>query len=50
MILNKVTTPTQEMIDIARTEALQRTWNDNNNYTKFKGIGPHELHAKKSSK
>ncbi len=35
MALNKVDTPTQEMIDIATTEALQRTWNDNNKYTKF---------------
>lgn len=33
MILNNVTTPTQEMIDIATNEALQRTWQDNNNYT-----------------
>jgi len=35
MELNGVDTPTQEMIDIANQEALQRTWNDNNNYTKF---------------
>ena len=34
MKLNKVTTPTQEMIDIATQEALQRTWNDSNTYTK----------------
>lgn len=34
MILNDVTAPTQEMIDIATNEALQRTWQDNNNYTK----------------
>lgn len=33
--LNKTTEITQEMIDIATTESLQRTWNDNNNYTKF---------------
>lgn len=33
--LNKTTKITQEMIDIATTESLQRTWNDNNNYTKF---------------
>lgn len=33
MILNKTTTPTQEMIDIATNEALQRTWQDNNRYT-----------------
>lgn len=35
MILNNTTEVTQDMIDIARTESLQRTWNDNNNYTKF---------------
>jgi len=35
MLLNNVTEATQEMIDIARTESLQRTWNDNNGYTKF---------------
>jgi len=35
MALNKVDKPTQEMIEIATTEALQRTWNDNNKYTKF---------------
>ena len=35
MILNNTKEITQEMIDIARTESLQRTWNDNNNYTKF---------------
>lgn len=35
MILNNTTEATQEMIDIARTESLQRTWNDSNNYTKF---------------
>lgn len=35
MILNNTTEITQEMIDIAHTESLQRTWNDNNNYTKF---------------
>lgn len=35
MLLNGVTTPTQEMIDIATQEALSRTWNDNNEYTKF---------------
>lgn len=33
--LNNATEITQEMIDIATTESLQRTWNDNNNYTKF---------------
>lgn len=33
MLLNKVDTPTQDMIDIATTEALQRTWQDNNKYT-----------------
>ena len=35
MILNNSTEVTQEMIDIATTEALSRTWQDNNNYTKF---------------
>jgi len=34
MKANNVTKPTQEMIDIAVNEALQRTWNDDNNYTK----------------
>lgn len=34
MVLNNVTQPTQEMIDIATNEALSRTWNDNNEYTK----------------
>lgn len=33
MLLNKVDAPTQEMIDIATMEALQRTWQDNNKYT-----------------
>lgn len=33
MVLNNVTTPTQQMIDIATNEALQRTWQDNNKYT-----------------
>ena len=35
MILNNTTEITQDMIDIANKEALQRTWNDNNNYTQF---------------
>lgn len=35
LILNNTTEITKEMIDIARAESLQRTWNDNNNYTKF---------------
>ncbi len=35
MILNNTTEITQEMIDIAHEEALSRTWNDNNKYTKF---------------
>ena len=30
MRLNKVTKPTESMIDIARTESLQRTWQDKN--------------------
>lgn len=34
LILNNTTEITQEMIDIATTESLQRTWQDNNNYTK----------------
>lgn len=35
MILNNTTEITQDMIDIARTESLERTWNDNNDYTRF---------------
>ena len=35
MELNNVTEPTAEMIEIATDEALQRTWQDNNTYTKF---------------
>lgn len=35
MILNNTTEVTKEMIDIATQESLSRTWNDNNNYTKF---------------
>lgn len=35
MILNNTDTVTQEMINIATKEALQRTWQDNNKYTKF---------------
>ena len=35
MILNNTTEVTQNMIDIATSEALSRTWQDNNNYTKF---------------
>ena len=35
MKLNNTNKITQDMIDIARSESLQRTWNDNNNYTKF---------------
>lgn len=34
LVLNNTKEVTQEMIDIATTEALQRTWQDNNNYTK----------------
>ena len=33
--LNDTTTPTATMVDIATTEALQRTWQDSNTYTKF---------------
>lgn len=35
MILNNTTEITQSMIDIATQESLSRTWNDNNNYTRF---------------
>lgn len=35
LALNNTTEITQEMIDIAHQEALSRTWNDNNNYTRF---------------
>lgn len=34
MKLNNVTEPTAEMIEIATDEALQRTWQDNNSYTR----------------
>lgn len=34
MKLNNATEPTAEMIEIATDEALQRTWQDNNTYTK----------------
>lgn len=33
--LNNTNEVTQEMLDIATNEALSRTWQDNNNYTKF---------------
>lgn len=33
LVLNNTTEVTQEMIDIATNEALQRTWQDNNAYT-----------------
>ena len=35
MALNKTSEVTQDMIDVATNEALSRTWQDNNNYTKF---------------
>ena len=35
MKLNNTDEITQDMIDIAHQEALSRTWNDNNEYTKF---------------
>lgn len=35
LALNKTDVVTQDMIDIATTEALQRTWQDNNKFTKF---------------
>lgn len=34
MVLNNTDTVTQDMIDIATQEALSRTWQDNNKYTK----------------
>lgn len=34
---NKVDVPTAEMIEIATQEALQRTWQDDNGFTKFVG-------------
>ena len=34
LVLNNTTEVTQDMVDIATTEALQRTWQDNNEYTK----------------
>ena len=34
MRLNNVTAPTAEMIEIARQDALSRTWQDTNNYTR----------------
>ncbi len=33
LVLNNTTEVTQDMIDIATNEALQRTWQDNNKYT-----------------
>lgn len=35
LVLNNTDVVTQEMIDIATNEALSRTWQDSNNYTKF---------------
>ena len=35
LVLNNKTEVTQEMVDIATQEALQRTWQDNNDYTRF---------------
>ena len=35
LALNNTTEVTQDMIDIATNEALSRTWQDNNNYTRF---------------
>ena len=35
LVLNNTTEITQDMIDIATQEALSRTWQDNNNYTRF---------------
>lgn len=35
MKLNKAAEPTADMIEIATNEAMQRTWQDDNGYTKF---------------
>lgn len=35
LVLNNTTQVTKDIVDIATNEALQRTWQDNNNYTKF---------------
>ncbi len=35
LVLNNTDVVTSEMVDIATNEALSRTWQDNNNYTKF---------------
>lgn len=35
LVLNNTDVVTQDMIDIATNEALSRTWQDNNNYTKL---------------
>lgn len=35
LVLNNTTEVTQDMIDIATNEALQRTWQDNNKYTQI---------------
>lgn len=35
LVLNNTDVVTQDMIDIATKEALNRTWQDNNDYTKF---------------
>lgn len=35
MKLNGVKTPTAEMVEVARQDALSRTWQDTNGYTKF---------------
>lgn len=35
MVLNNTNEVTKDMVDIATNEALQRTWQDNNEYTKF---------------
>lgn len=34
-VLNNTNEVTQDMLDIATNEALSRTWQDNNNYTRF---------------
>ena len=45
MRLNNVTEPTVEMIEIATEEALQRTWQDTNGYTKATTAAKNLLNA-----
>ena len=46
MILNNSTEVTQDMIDIATNEALQRTWQDDNAYTKAVLMARNALNGK----